>query len=215
MLPFRALHRSNLPFARSPIAIAKPTFVTLAAYRNLRRTCDSRELGQHHVLAHHAALAYHAALIDFRALFYCDVAANDGVGGELEFVLPKFYPSGKRNYKTTLSVASDSGSSPWFVTAASHNNGTGNAWPGNANAIHLYYDADQHDKVATGAGTILIFDKEDDKIMIHAVVTGIPLKQKMSDKDCWSFEIVLIEALGRQWDYTSEYEMTLSGVFWA
>ena len=143
------------------------------------------------------------------------ILANDGVGGELEFVLPKFYPSGKRNYKTTPSVSSDSGSSPWFVTAASHTNGTGNAWPGNANAIHLYYDADQHDKVATGAGTILIFDKDDNKIMMHAVVTGTPLKQKMSGKDCWSFEIVLIEALGRQWDYTSEYEMTLSGVFWA
>ena len=141
--------------------------------------------------------------------------ASNGVGGELEFVLPKFYPSGKRNYKTTPSVSSDSGSSPWFVTAASHTNGTGNAWPGNANAIHLYYDADQHDKVATGAGTILIFDKEDDKIMIHAVVTGSPLKQKMSGKDCWSFEIVLIEALGRQWDYEAEYEMTLSGVFWS
>ena len=50
--------------------------------------------------------------------------------------------------------------------------------------------------------------------MMHAVVTGTPLKQKVSGKDCWSFEIVLIEALGRQWDYTSEYEMTLSGVFW-
>lgn len=130
-------------------------------------------------------------------------------------LLPKFYPSGKRNYKTAPSVSSDSGSSHWFVAAASHTNGTGNAWPGNANAIHLYYDADQHDMIATGAGTILIFDKEDDKIMIHAVVTGTPLKQKMSGKDCWSFEIVLIEALGRQWDYTSEYEMTLSGVFWA
>ena len=135
------------------------------------------------------------------------------------YYLPKFYPSGKRNYTTTHSISnlerSDSGSNPWFVTAESHTNGTGNTWPGNANAIHLYYDADQHDKVATGAGTILIFDKDDNKIMMHAVVTGTPLKQKISDKDCWSFEIVLIEALGRQWDYTSEYEMTLSGVFWA
>ena len=51
--------------------------------------------------------------------------------------------------------------------------------------------------------------------MIHAVVTGSPLKQNMSGRDCWSFEIVKVEAIGRQWDYDAEYEMTLSGVFWA
>ena len=135
--------------------------------------------------------------------------------GGLEFGLPKFYPSGKRNYKTGISVSNVDSSSPWFVPSTSNTNGNANAWPGNANAIHLYYDADQHDMIATGAGTILIFDKEDDKIMIHAVVTGSPLKQNMSGRDCWSFEIVKVEAIGRQWDYDAEYEMTLSGVFWA
>ncbi len=135
--------------------------------------------------------------------------------GGLEFGLPKFYPSGKRNYKTGISVSNVDSSSPWFVPSTSHTNGNANAWPGNANAIHLYYDADQHDMIATGAGTILIFDKEDDKIMIHAVVTGSPLKQNMSGRACWSFEIVKVEAIGRQWDYDAEYEMTLSGVFWA
>ena len=135
--------------------------------------------------------------------------------GGLEFGLPKFYPSGKRNYKTGISVSNVDGSSPWFVPSTYQDNGTANAWPGNANAILLYYDADQHDMIATGAGTILILDKEDNKIMIHAVVIGTPLKQKMSGKDCWSFEIVKIEAIGRQWDYEAEYEITLSGVFWA
>jgi len=135
--------------------------------------------------------------------------------GGLEFGLPKFYPSGKRNYKTGISVSNVDGSSPWFVPSTYQDNGTANAWPGNANAIHLYYDADQHDMIATGAGTILIFDKEDSKTMIHAVVVGSPVRQKMSGKDCWSFEIVKIEAIGRQWDYEAEYEITLSGVFWA
>ena len=135
--------------------------------------------------------------------------------GGLEFGLPKFYPSGKRDYKCGQSVSSVDSSGPWFVPATSHTNGTGNMWPGNANAIHLYYDADQHDMIATGAGTILIFDKEDNKTMIHAVVTGSPVRQTISGRDCWSFEIVSIEAIGRQWDWDVEYRMTLSGVFWA
>jgi hypothetical protein len=133
----------------------------------------------------------------------------------LEFDLPKFYASGKRIYKVAQSVSDAESSFPWFVAATSHTNGTGNAWPGNANAIHLYYDADQHDMIATGAGTILIFDKEDGKIMMHAVVTGTPTRANwVSGRECWSFEIVSIEALGRQWVYGAEYEMTLSGVFW-
>ena len=136
------------------------------------------------------------------------------MNNKIDNYYPKFYPSGKRNYKCNQSVSQVDSSEPWFVPATSYTNGTGNLWPGNANAIHLYHYAEQHDMIATGAGTILILDKEDNKIMIHAVVTGTPLKQKMSGKDCWSFEIVKIEAIGRQWDYEAEYEITLSGVFW-
>jgi hypothetical protein len=132
----------------------------------------------------------------------------------LEFDLPNFYSSGKRIYKVTQSVSQADISGPWFVPATSHTNGTGNMWPGNANAIHLYYDADQHDMIATGAGTILIFDKEDNKIMMHAVVVGSPVRQIMTGRECWSFEIVKVEGIGRQWDWGVEYEMTLSGVFW-